>query len=213
MVNLGTGNNVPFSHLRFSQHSPANSTTLFVGTQSGRLYKVENVQANPQVSDIGTIDFPTANISSISIAGSEDTLLVSFSNYGVSSIWQTYDGGQSWQEKEGNLPDMPIRWAMYHPLNSGQVMLATETGVWTTNMIHEDSPVWEPANSGMGNVRVDMLQYRESDQMVIAASHGRGMFLGKWEVEFYTKTDAPIENELLTLYPNPVKDKLYISGL
>ncbi len=213
MVNLGTGNNVPFSHLRFSQHSPANSTTLFVGTQSGRLYKVENVQASPQVSDIGTIDFPTANISSISIAGSEDTLLVSFSNYGVSSIWQTYDGGQSWQEKEGNLPDMPIRWAMYHPLNSGQVMLATETGVWTTNMIHEDSPVWEPANSGMGNVRVDMLQYRESDQMVIAASHGRGMFLGKWEVEFYTITDAPIENELLTLYPNPVKDKLYISGL
>lgn len=211
VINLGTMNTIPFSHIKLSQHSPANTANLFVGTQSGRLYKVVNAQSVPIVTDIGSVDFPTANISSVSIAGSEDTLLVSFSNYGVSSVWQTYDGGQNWHEKEGNLPDMPIRWAMYHPLNSGQVMLATETGIWTTNMFHEASPLWEPANEGMGNVRVDMLQYRQSDQTVIAASHGRGMFTTIWEKDVYTgKAEEKLAS--LKMYPNPVAEQLHVSN-
>lgn len=211
VINLGTMNTIPFSHIKLSQHSPVNTANLFVGTQSGRLYKVENAQSVPIVTDIGSSAFPTANISSVSVAGSEDTLLVSFSNYGVPSVWQTYDGGQNWQEKEGNLPDMPIRWAIYHPLNSGQVMLATETGIWTTNMFHEASPLWEPANEGMGNVRVDMLQYRQIDQAVIAASHGRGMFTTIWEKDIYTgKAEETLAS--LTMYPNPVADQLHVSN-
>jgi len=172
-INLGTANTVPFSHVSFSKHSPAGSTTLFVGTQSGRLFKVNNANALPIVNDIGSPNFPTANISSVAIGGSEDSLLVTFSNYGVSSVWQTWDGGQSWQEREGNLPDMPIRWALYHPQNSEQAMIATETGIWTTNTLHEPATLWEPASEGMGNVRADMLRLRENDLTVIAASHGR----------------------------------------
>jgi len=139
--------------------------------------------------------------------------LVSFSNYGVSSLWQTYDGGQTWLEKEGNLPDMPIRWVMYHPLNSGQVMAATETGIWITNQMHEPEPVWEPATQGMGNVRVDMLQYRDSDQTVLAASHGRGLFTTIWEKDVYTGIKETTKNRDLKLFPNPVTDRLNISGL
>ncbi len=212
-INLGTMNMIPFSHIRFSQHSPDNSTHLFVGTQAGRLYKVINAQSDPQAVEIGSPSFPTANISSVTVAGSEDTLLVSFSNYGVSSLWQTYDGGQTWLEKEGNLPDMPIRWVMYHPLNSGQVMAATETGIWITNQMHEPEPVWEPATQGMGNVRVDMLQYRDSDQTVLAASHGRGLFTTIWEKDVYTGIKETTKNRDLKLFPNPVTDRLNISGL
>jgi hypothetical protein len=207
IIDLETFSMVPFSHIKYSQHSPSGTSTLFAGTQSGKLYKVENAQNAPVVTDIGSADFPTANLSSVSIGGSEDTLLVTFSNYGVSSIWQTYDGGENWQEKEGNLPDMPIRWAMYHPQNSGQVLLATETGIWTTKMMHTDNPDWFPANEGMGNVRVDMLRLRESDNMIIAASHGRGVFNGIWNLEVYTgNNEIASDNIKLTITPNPAVD-------
>lgn len=202
-INLGTANNVPFSYVGYSQHSPAGTTNLFVGTQSGRLYKVVNAQDLPIVSDIGSKAFPTANISSVAIGGSEDSLLVTFSNYGVSSIWQTWDGGQTWQEKEGNLPDMPIRWALYHPQNSGQAMIATETGIWITNTLHESNTLWQPAAEGMGNVRVDMLRLRESDNTVIAASHGRGMFTATWNIDIYTGIEEPEIEQMLSISPHP----------
>ncbi|NOU45955.1 MAG: T9SS type A sorting domain-containing protein [Bacteroidales bacterium] len=213
MIDLETFSTVPFSHIKYSQHSPGGTSTLFVGTQSGMLYKVENAQNSPIVTEIGSDDFPTANLSSVSIGGSEDTLLVTFSNYGVSSIWQTYDGGTTWQEKEGNLPDMPIRWAMYHPQNSGQALLATETGIWTTKMMHTDNPDWFPANEGMGNVRVDMLRLRQNDNMVIAASHGRGVFNGIWNVDVYTGNDEIATKKMnLTVFPNPASNYIQIGS-
>jgi len=208
-IDLGTFNTVPFSTVSYSRFSPQGSSTLFAGTAAGRLYKVTNANNFAQVTEIGSTDFPTANLSAVSVGGSEDTLLVSFSNYGVSSVWMTNDGGSTWQEKEGNLPDMPIRWAMLHPQNAGQGMLATETGIWVTNMLLADETTWYPATEQMGNVRVDMLQWRESDQTVIAASHGRGVFTAHWDVDVYT---ALPENEKasisINIAPNPVKDEL-----
>jgi hypothetical protein len=175
-VSLNTGTRVPFSHVKVSPHSPEGTTTLFLGTQSGRLFKVENARTTPLLTDIGSPEFPAGNVSCIAVGPSEDTLLVTFSNYGVSSVWQTYDGGETWQEKEGNLPDMPIRWAIYHPQNPDRAMLATEIGTWTTENLDQEDVFWSPAIEGLANVRVDMLSLREIDNTVLAATHGRGLF-------------------------------------
>ena len=103
---------------------------------------------------------------------------MTFSNYGVSSIWITSNGGENWIEKEGNLPDMPIRWGIFHPENINYAMIATEIGIWETSNLLEENAIWSPSVSGLANVRVDMLSIRESDNMVVAASHGRGLFYG-----------------------------------
>ena len=71
---------------------------------------------------------------------------------------------------------MPVRWALFNPLNRSEVLLATEVGIWKTTDISASSPSWVKANTGMGNVRVDMLQYRASDNTIAAATHGRGLF-------------------------------------
>jgi hypothetical protein len=207
LVNIGTSSNVPFSHVKYSEFSDIGSTTLFVGTQSGKLYKVENANTSPSSTEIGSDDFPAANLSCVAIGNSEDTLLVTFSNYGVSSIWQTYNGGQSWTEKEGNLPDMPIRWAIYHPENNGQALIATETGVWATNTLKEENTVWAPAITNMANVRVDMLTFRESDNNVLAATHGRGLFWAEYNADLYTGINNNFASEInIRIYPNPTSD-------
>ncbi len=201
-INLGTGTTVWFSHIKYSSYSPPGSTNLFVGTLSGNLFKVTEAESDsPQVEDITGGDFPEANLSSVSIGGSEDTLLVTFSNYGVSSVWYTTDGGQNWEEKESDLPDIPVRWSLFHPDNSNHVMLATETGIWTTNGIHQPTVLWTPDNEGLANVRVDMLQMRESDYTVLAATHGRGLAYTTWDIT--TGMTDEISKAGFKVYPNP----------
>ena len=201
LVNINAGVNVYFSQVKVSPYAPDGSSTLFVGSQDGRLFKVTNAQATPSISEIGSGDFPTAYLSSIDVGGSEDTLVVTFSNYGVPSVWQTYDGGVVWTDISGNLPDMPIRWAIYHPQNSQQIMLATEIGIWTTKAAGAEEVIWEP-DIIMPNVRVDMLQMRDIDNTVVAATHGRGLIYGVWE---YDTSTSISENEsvISRIFPNP----------
>ena len=203
---MNTGSTVPYSCIKVSPYALSGVTTLFFGTQSGRLFRVDNAESIPQITEIGSTDFPPANISCIAIGGSEDTLLVTFSNYGVSSVWQTYDGGNTWQNKEGNLPDMPIRWAIYHPENSQQALLATEIGVWSTNELAQTSVTWQPSVNGLANVRVDMLKIREQDNTVLAATHGRGLFTAIYELNPYIDdgiNDKVTKSDEIILYPNP----------
>lgn len=197
--------NVPFSHIKVSPHS-TNSTSLFAGTESGRLFKVLNANTSPNSSEIGDQNFPLGNISCVAIGGSEDSLLVTFSNYGVSSIWQSYNGGSSWEEKEGNLPDMPIRWAIYHPKDAKRALIASELGVWFTDQLDQSNPEWIPVNDGLANVRVDMLEIRESDYTVLAATHGRGLAITTFAVGI---DDIIVqESSRISLSPNPSKGKI-----
>ncbi len=173
---MNTGSEVPFTCVKYSEYSTVPSTTLYLGTQSGRMFRVNNANTSPVVSEIGSSDFPQASVSCIAFGGSEDTILLTFSNYGVSSVWQSYNAATTWEEKEGNLPDMPVRWAVYQPQNARAAMLATEIGIWTSNNLHCQEVIWQPDNEGLANVRVDMLQIRKSDNTILAATHGRGFY-------------------------------------
>ena len=208
---LNTGSSVFFTALKYSPYSPTGKSTLFVGSESGRLFKVTEAQTSSPVStDIGSTAFPASTISSIAVGKSEDTLMVTFSNYGVASVWQTYNGGQQWINIEGNLPDMPIRWALYHPSNTRQALLATETGVWECVNLDHSPVVWFPVNTGMANVRVDMLQIRKSDNLVLAATHGRGLFTMTWDVTAGMEERQPVA---ASVFPNPSNGLIHVSAL
>nr|NQU91338.1 hypothetical protein [Bacteroidota bacterium] len=185
LINLYTGLNTYFSHVKVSPYAPEGTSTLFLGSQNGRLFRVDNAQSNPDVTEISTDDLPVAYVSGIALGGSEDILLVTFTNYGVPSVWQSYNGGTGWEDISGNLPDMPIRWCLYHPQNNKMVMLATEIGIWTTDDASQGEVLWEP-EAGIPNVRVDMLQMRTTDNTVLAATHGRGLMYTTWDYDPFT---------------------------
>jgi hypothetical protein len=103
---------------------------------------------------------------------------------------------------------MPVRWGIFHPQYARQVMLATETGVWTTDNIDISPVVWTPVVTGMANVRVDQLNLRASDNTVIAASHGRGLFTTRWDV---VNSVDQLQLQAFSMYPNPAGEVLNIS--
>ena len=172
-----TGMGAKAAHIRVSPYAAVGTTTLFVGTQNSKLFKITNAQGTPTVTNITGASFPAnSSISCVEIGATENDLLVTFSNYGVVSVWRTTDGGTTWVNKEGNLPDMPIRWAIYNPNDRTEIFLATELGVWSCSDITATTPSWVSNNNGLANVRVDMFQIRSSDNELLAATHGRGLY-------------------------------------
>jgi surface protein len=163
------------THLKKSPHT---ANTLFLGLASGNLLKVTNANATPV--GVAITGPAVGSVSCIEVGATENQLLVTYTNYGVASqVWETADGGATWRNKKGNLPDMPIRWALYNPANRNQIILATEVGCWSTDNFDNGgtgAPVWGSSNASLANTRCDMMKYRASDGLVLIATHGRGMY-------------------------------------
>jgi hypothetical protein len=162
----------------------ADDTTTF---QVPLLLKVTSANTTPVVtvstslpvvagSTVSSIDIDPANAAHI---------LVTLSNYGVTSVLESTNGGTSFSSIEGNLPDMPVRWGIFAPATAqldgpvngnGGILLATELGVWTTSRINGLATNWISNSGNLPNVRTDMLKLRAANGLVAAATHGRGLF-------------------------------------
>ena len=161
--------------------SPFTSNRVFFGGGGSgvlpSLIKATNANTTPTYVNIigASMQISSANINSIEFGTDENNIIVAFSNYGINNVWITNDGGTNWTAIDGNLPDMPVRWAMFYPGNNTKAIIATETGVWQTELFNGNATVWDP-ETGFPNVRTNMLQYRSSDKLLVAATHGRGIF-------------------------------------
>ena len=151
-------------------------TRLFVGTDAGKLYVTQDAWATtPTFTNItGTIN--AGNISGVYNLRSGDTIAITLSNYGINNVYISKDGGANWQAAEGNLPNQPVWSVILNPDKLGEAVIATETGVYGTTNIFASSPVWSAYTNGMGAVKIATLRYRSSDKMLLAATHGRGLF-------------------------------------
>lgn len=160
---------------------PAVPNRIYLGGQGGLVLMVDDAHDGTSKAATVFADLPgNASVSSIYMdKQTSDHALISLFNYGsgLDNIWVTYDGGVEWTSIEGDLPDLPVRWAMFDPSDHDRAMIATDAGIWTTEQIDGDQTHWEPTNpdNGMPFVRVDMLQLRESDKVVLAATYGRGL--------------------------------------
>lgn len=179
-ITIGSAGSAQISTVKVSPYNDV----VFIGVENGRVYKITNASTGaPTVTRIdnggGGAISSTGWVSSIDVGANDNQLLVTYSNYGVTSVWETVNGGTAWLNKEGNLPDMPIRWALYNPANYNQVLATTELGVWSTDNFQSGvagAPVWGVSNTGLANTRCDMLELRPVDKVVIVATHGRGLF-------------------------------------
>lgn len=165
--------------------SPYTSKRLFFGTDNGRLFRLDNADTVTAATidaasvNIGSTGFSTGGyISCVNTGTTDDNLVAVFSNYGINNVWVTTDGGTTWSAIDGDLPDMPVRWALFEPGDNNKLYIATEAGIYTTTNINGASTNWLP-EPGFPPVRTDMIKMRNSDSTIIAATHGRGVYTAK----------------------------------
>ncbi len=177
------------------------TTTLLAGFKNGKVLISANANASPvNWTDITGPSF-VGSVSDVEFGKSENDIFVTFHNYNVVSIWYSADRGVTWQNKEGNLPDLPVKCILQNPLKLNEVIVGTELGVWYTSTFDTASPIWYQSFNGMSNVKVTDLDLR-NDNAVFAATYGRGIFSGLF-------TSVPLANEDfsnkkgVTISPNP----------
>lgn len=160
--------------------SPYTNNRVFFGSSGGRVVKVDNAHLiNPTVTNITGSNMPTssATISSINVGTDDNNLIATFSNYGAQHVFVSSTGGgaSGWTNIMGNLPDIPVRWGMFYPEDNDKAIIATDMGIYETDDINGSSTVWVQ-NSTFPIVRTNMLQYRQRDGTILAATHGRGLW-------------------------------------
>ena len=95
---------------------------------------------------------------------------------GVGHVFETSNGGQTWTDISGNLPDIASDTLV---LSDGKLALATDQGVFTAAEDRGGSTRWSRLGYGLPNAAVDDLTAGPGGY-IYAATHGRGV----WRIAF-----------------------------
>ncbi|MGC4103493.1 T9SS type A sorting domain-containing protein [Ferruginibacter sp.] len=184
--------------------SPYTANRLYLGGTTGKIVRVDDANgAAPTMTDITGTSMPAGYINTIAVGSSDNFLVATFTNYGVNNVWYSSNGGTSWTAIDGNLPDMPVWSALFDPTDNNSLIIGTETGVYTTNLVNGASTQWT-VSPGFPTTRVSMLRLRASDKTIVAASYGRGLFTAQInnstapEVSFVTPVTNVTEQTSVT---------------
>jgi len=172
ITNIGTG------IVSAVKVSPYTNNRVFFGTSASKIVRVDNaniVSSGSSGTNISSASFPQGNISCVNVGTTDNNLIASFSNYGVMNVWVSTNGGTNWLAIDGDLPDIPVRWVMFYPGDNTKAIIATEAGVFQTALINGSSTLWSQ-EATLPIVRTEMLTYRSSDNTIVAATHGRGLW-------------------------------------
>jgi len=110
-----------------------------------------------------------------------DEILVSISNYDVIGLFYSLNGGQTFTNVEGTFSSSNIsnRVATITKVDGQTVyFIGTSVGVYFTTEMNGANTQWTMKNDGqMGYNVVEWMDSRASDGKVVAATHGRGLFI------------------------------------
>ena len=95
---------------------------------------------------------------------------------GTGHVFETNDGGQTWTDISGNLPDIASDALV---IAHGDLALATDAGMFTAAEGQGPSTTWSRLGTGLPNASVNDVT-KGPDGFIYAATHGRGI----WRVAF-----------------------------
>jgi photosystem II stability/assembly factor-like uncharacterized protein len=173
-------------------------------------------------------DVPLGSVSGIETHPTEpNTAYALFSFGGAPKVLRTKDLGQTWEDISGfgqndassnGFPDVPIYSLLVLPHETSTIWVGTEIGIFESK---DDGVTWAYANNGFPAVAV--WQMKISDDQVVVATHGRGI----WSVtipEIPSITVSPslagigtaVEgglNILVSLKSSYDKSEVYVDGI
>ena len=111
------------------------------------------------------------------VPGTPGTVIwVSSSAFGGGHVFRSTNGGTSWSDRTGNLPDIPVNALIVDPQDDKRLFAATDHGVYATS---NSGTTWSDYSNGLPNVVVGDLILHERLRVLRAGTRNRGA----WEVQ------------------------------
>ncbi len=147
-------------------------------------------QAWPNIN--GNLPVSTANITYVSVKDDDpDHVWVSMGGYNSDGVYETLDGGTTWNNISAGLPLLPVMCVIQNTQYTSGIELyaATDAGVYYM----QDGGSWTPFSNGLPNVVVTELEIyyddnNPDDSRLYAATFGRGV----WSSDLYSMYLPPI---------------------
>jgi hypothetical protein len=167
------------------------TASLFMGTSNAKIFRLDNpanAAAAASPVNISGAGFPAGGyISSIAVnPRNDDTVLVTFSNYGVTSVFWTKNANAAtptWLNVEGNLTLPSLRSsAILIKNNVVEYYVGTSVGLYDatidgTSTITAGNTSWaQEGPTDIGNAVVTSIAVRPSDNKLLIGTHGYGMW-------------------------------------
>jgi photosystem II stability/assembly factor-like uncharacterized protein len=158
------------------EESPFNSKLLYAGTDDGRLWRTRD--GGKKWEDIRTGPLPVRWVSRI-VASKHDFGTVYVTQTGRRDddaavyVWRSRDFGSTWEDISGNIPAGPVNVIREDPEDPDILYLGTDVGVY----ISKDSGKSWAVLGDLPCTYVHDLAIHPRENMIIVATHGRGMFV------------------------------------
>lgn len=167
---------IPFQTLFAISESPLKFGLIYAGTDDGRVHITKDGGTTWQ--EIGK-GLPYRKWVSRLAASAFDLGTVYMSQNGkrdddfAAYLWKSTDFGETWQDISANIPGGPVNVIREDPKNKNVLYVGTDFGVYVSI---NGGKSWQSLPTGLPTTYVQDLVIHPRENILIAATHGRGMW-------------------------------------
>ena len=156
-----------------------NSNLIYVGTNQGRIYQLDKESATQwKHRSIHAAPFPEMRyIWDIGTMPNDESKIIAIvSGFGTGHVFRgevSSDGGTTWTDISGDLPDNPTNALVIDENNPNVMYVGMDVGVFRTV---DGGKNWKPLGEGLPNVQIYDMRLFSPTHLLRVATHGRGMW-------------------------------------
>ena len=155
--------------------SKSDNNVVYVGTSSGKVQMTSNALSGTSATftNVST-GLPVRAVTSIAVDPTNPAnVFVTFSGFNTGHVFQSTNSGGTWTNISGNLPNIPANAIVFDPDNANTLYVGTDIGVMKTA---DGGNTWSTLVTGLPNAAVLALGLQESNRLLFAGTHGRGVW-------------------------------------
>jgi photosystem II stability/assembly factor-like uncharacterized protein len=176
---LSSNPNTYYQEITALAVAPSSGSTIYVATADGHIFVTQNDGGTWQAGDIPGISTNYGHIADLEVDPANSLVAYAVRDQfndptRVGHVFRTTDGGQTWSDVSGNLPDLPT-YALAIDPRTGALYAGNDNGVYLSV---NAGASWSRLGAGFPNVQVVQLELSPTLGILAAGTHGRGM----WEL-------------------------------
>ena len=167
---------IPYQTIFSIAESPFTFGLLYVGTDDGRVWRTKDSGSHWQEITRG---LPKGKWVTELVASKYDEATVYMTQNGKRDdeftpyIWKSADYGKTWTDISANIPLGPVNVIKEDPQNANVLYVGTDCGVYVSI---DKGESWQTLHDGLPTAYVHDIIIHPRDNILVAATHGRGMW-------------------------------------